>query len=166
MKLINDIFEIFKQLKIDPIENITLRQQLENMFKNQSSRYNFLDLSMIYLSFLCKNIFICCLDNDITGDDRLNHLKDRMKQCQKVFINLKSALTKVEKQRKIFLRRQKSISMCICPYTNNYQERNKLFLIHLISIESFIFIRRTRLSKKSFAYLRYILMLEVKNFEI
>ncbi len=89
--------------------NITLRQQLEDMFKNRSSRYNFLDLSKISIEFSNKNIF--CLDNDITGDDRLAHLKDRMRQCQKVFINLKSALTKVEKQRKLFLRRQKSLGI-------------------------------------------------------
>ena len=47
------------------------------------------------------------LDNNLTGDERINHLKDRMRECQKVFFNLKSALVKVEKQRKIFLRKQK-----------------------------------------------------------
>jgi len=30
-----------------------------------------------------------------------------MRECQKVFFNLKSALVKIEKQRKIFLRKQK-----------------------------------------------------------
>lgn len=34
-----------------------------------------------------------------------------MHQCQKAFFNLKSALTKIEKQRKIFIRRQKLSSM-------------------------------------------------------
>ncbi|UJR21352.1 hypothetical protein I4U23_024445 [Adineta vaga] len=77
---------------VNSLVNSTLRQQLEDMFKNRTSRYNFLDLN-----------------NDITGDDRLAHLKDHMRQCQKVFLNLKSALTKIEKQRKVFLRRQKSI---------------------------------------------------------
>jgi len=72
--------------------NGTLRQQLDEMFKHRSSRYNFLDLH-----------------NNLTGDRRLSHLKDRMRQCQKAFFNLKSALTKIEKQRKIFLRRQKPL---------------------------------------------------------
>ncbi|CAF0723859.1 unnamed protein product [Adineta ricciae] len=70
--------------------NLTLREQLEDMFKSRPSRYNFLDLN-----------------NDITGDERLAHLKDRMRQCQKVFLNLKSALTRVEKQKRLFIRRQK-----------------------------------------------------------
>ncbi|CAF4906839.1 unnamed protein product, partial [Rotaria socialis] len=56
----------------------TLRQQVDNMFKNRSSRYNFLDLN-----------------SNLTGDNRLVHLKDRMRQCQRVFFNLKSALRKV-----------------------------------------------------------------------
>jgi hypothetical protein len=30
-----------------------------------------------------------------------------MRECQKVFFNLKSALVKIEKQRKIFIRKQK-----------------------------------------------------------
>ncbi len=89
--------------------NITLRQQLEDMFKNRSSRYNFLHLSKIICLFLNKNNFLY-LDNDLTGDPRLTHLKDRMRQCQKVFFNLKSALTKIEKQRKLFLRRQKLLN--------------------------------------------------------
>ncbi|CAF1095607.1 unnamed protein product [Rotaria sordida] len=70
--------------------NATLRQQLEDMFKHRSSRYNFLDLN-----------------SNLTGDNRLAHLKDHMRQCQKVFFNLRSALKKIEKQRKIFVRRQK-----------------------------------------------------------
>lgn len=49
------------------------------------------------------------LDNNLTGDERINHLKDRMRECQKAFFNLKSALVKVEKQRKGFLRKQKPI---------------------------------------------------------
>lgn len=49
------------------------------------------------------------LDNNLTGDERIAHLKDRMRECQKVFFNLKSALVKIEKQRKIFLRKQKPI---------------------------------------------------------
>lgn len=32
-----------------------------------------------------------------------------MRECQKVFFNLKSALVKIEKQRKIYLRKQKPI---------------------------------------------------------
>ena len=32
-----------------------------------------------------------------------------MRECQKVFFNLKSALVKIEKQRKVFLRKQKPI---------------------------------------------------------
>lgn len=47
------------------------------------------------------------LDNNLTGDRRLAHLKDQMRQCQRVFFNLKNALTKIEKQRRLFLRRQK-----------------------------------------------------------
>ncbi|CAF0794084.1 unnamed protein product [Rotaria sordida] len=72
--------------------NITMRQQLKDMFKHRPSRYNFLDLN-----------------NNLTGDERITHLKDRMRECQKVFFNLKSALVKIEKQRKIFLRKQKPI---------------------------------------------------------
>ena len=53
------------------------------------------------------------LDNNLTGDQRLAHLKDRMRQCQKVFFNLKDALTKIEKQRKLFLRRQKPLRKSI-----------------------------------------------------
>jgi hypothetical protein len=49
------------------------------------------------------------LDNNLNGDERITHLKDRMRECQKVFFNLKSALVKIEKQRKIFLRKQKPI---------------------------------------------------------
>jgi uncharacterized membrane protein (DUF106 family) len=47
------------------------------------------------------------LDNNLTGDERITHLKDHMRECQKVFFNLKSALVKIEKQRKVFLRKQK-----------------------------------------------------------
>ncbi|CAF1536460.1 unnamed protein product, partial [Adineta steineri] len=72
--------------------NITMRQQLKDMFKHRPSRYNFLDLN-----------------NNLTGDERISHLKDRMRECQKVFFNLKSALVKIEKQRKGFLRKQKPI---------------------------------------------------------
>ncbi|CAF2874955.1 unnamed protein product [Rotaria sp. Silwood2] len=72
--------------------NITMRQQLKDMFKHRPSRYNFLDLN-----------------NNLTGDERITHLKDRMRECQKVFFNLKSALVKIEKQRRIFLRKQKPI---------------------------------------------------------
>jgi len=57
--------------------------------------------------FFLKIEFGFYLDNNLTGDKRLAHLKDRMRQCQKVFFNLKSALTKIEKQRRLFLRRQK-----------------------------------------------------------
>ncbi|CAF0937807.1 unnamed protein product [Adineta steineri] len=81
-----------EDIRSNSLINITLNQQLEDMFKNRTSRYNFLDL-----------------DTDKTGDDRLVHLKDRMRQCQKVFLNLKHALTKIEKQRRVFLRRQKSL---------------------------------------------------------
>ena len=49
------------------------------------------------------------LDNNLTGDERITHLKDRMRECQKVFSNLKSALGKIEKQRRGFLRKQKPI---------------------------------------------------------
>ena len=59
------------------------------------------------------------LDNNLTGDRRLADLKDRMRQCQKVFFNLKSALTKVEKQRRIFLRRQKPLSKSISFFFSN-----------------------------------------------
>jgi len=72
--------------------NMTMRQQLKDMFKHRPSRYNFLDLN-----------------NNLTGDERIAHLKDRMRECQKVFFNLKSALVKVEKQRKGYLRKQKPI---------------------------------------------------------
>ncbi|CAF4451792.1 unnamed protein product, partial [Rotaria socialis] len=72
--------------------NITMRQQLKDMFKHRPSRYNFLDLN-----------------NNLAGDERITHLKDRMRECQKVFFNLKSALVKIEKQRKIFVRKQKPI---------------------------------------------------------
>ena len=48
------------------------------------------------------------IDNNLTGDNRLAHLRDRMRDCQKVFFNLKSALIKIEKQRKAFIRRQKT----------------------------------------------------------
>ncbi|CAF0962139.1 unnamed protein product [Adineta ricciae] len=72
--------------------NMTMRQQLKDMFKHRPSRYNFLDLN-----------------NNLTGDERITHLKDRMRDCQKVFFNLKSALVKIEKQRKAFLRKQKPI---------------------------------------------------------
>lgn len=86
--------------------NTTLRQQLEDMFKDRTSRYNFLDLSKLRLVRVRIHLRIS-LDNNLTGDRRLAHLKDQMRQCQKVFFNLKSALTRIEKQRKIFLRRQK-----------------------------------------------------------
>jgi hypothetical protein len=62
------------------------------LIKHRPSRYNFLDLN-----------------NNLTGDERITHLKDRMRDCQKVFFNLKSALVKIEKQRKLFLRKQKPI---------------------------------------------------------
>ena len=83
------------------------------MFKHRSSRYNFLDLSKIFIYFLLKIELKLSLDNNLTGDRRLAHLKDRMRQCQKVFFNLKGALTKIEKQRKIFLRRQKLLRKSI-----------------------------------------------------
>jgi hypothetical protein len=38
-----------------------------------------------------------------------------MRECQKVFFNLKSALVKIEKQRKIFLRKQKPIITTTTP---------------------------------------------------
>ena len=60
------------------------------MFKHRTSRYNFLDH----------------LDDTLTGNQRLMHVKDRLRQCQAVFLNLKMALTKIEKQRILFLRRQ------------------------------------------------------------
>ena len=72
-----------------PLNN-NLRQQLEEMFKHRASRYNFLDQ----------------LDDTLTGNQRLMHVKDRLRQCQAVFLNLKMALTKIEKQRILFLRRQ------------------------------------------------------------
>lgn len=89
-----------------------MRQQLKEMFKHRPSRYDFLDLSKIQnktqpLSILSR--FDLCLDNTLTGDERITHLKDRMRECQKVFFNLKSALVKIEKQRKIYLRKQKPI---------------------------------------------------------
>jgi len=88
--------------------NMTMRQQLKDMFKHRPSRYNFLDLSKI--KFLFESFFFFYyLDNNLTGDERITHLKDRMRDCQKVFFNLKSALVKIEKQRKLFLRKQKPI---------------------------------------------------------
>ncbi|CAF4653716.1 unnamed protein product [Rotaria socialis] len=88
-----------EDLHLNSPMSATLRQQVDNMFKNRSSRYNFLDLN-----------------SNLTGDNRLVHLKDRMRQCQRVFFNLKSALRKVEKQKKIFVRRQKSSNAEIIPY--------------------------------------------------
>ena len=44
------------------------------------------------------------LDETIIGDNRLEHLKDRLRQCQKVFFNLHTALTKIDTQRDVFLR--------------------------------------------------------------
>ncbi|CAF3958747.1 unnamed protein product, partial [Rotaria magnacalcarata] len=88
-----------EDLHLNSPMSATLRQQLDNMFKNRSSRYNFLDLN-----------------SNLTGDNRLAQLKDRMRQCQKVFFNLKSALRKVEKQKKVFVRRQKSSNTEIIPY--------------------------------------------------
>jgi hypothetical protein len=67
----------------------------------------FLILVSLVVFLTCKEkSFFRLLDNNLTGDNRLIHLKDRMRQCQKVFFNLKSALNKIEKQRQIFLRRQ------------------------------------------------------------
>ncbi len=54
-------------------------------------------------------------DNNLTGDERITHLKDRMRDCQKVFFNLKSALVKIEKQRKGYLRKQKPILTTTSP---------------------------------------------------
>ena len=86
-----------------------MRQQLKDMFKHRPSRYNFLDLSKInlnsYINYLF--VFLSYLDNNLNGDERINHLKDRMRDCQKVFFNLKGALVKIEKQRKVYLRKQK-----------------------------------------------------------
>jgi uncharacterized membrane protein (DUF106 family) len=58
--------------------------------------------------FLKKILFVY-LDNNLTGDERIAHLKDRMRECQKVFFNLKNALGKIEKQRKVFIRKQKPV---------------------------------------------------------
>ncbi len=88
-----------------------MRQQLKDMFKHRPSRYNFLDLSKIncFIQILITCLFFSLfyLDNNLTGDERISHLKDHMRECQKVFFNLKSALVKIEKQRKVFLRKQK-----------------------------------------------------------
>lgn len=97
--------------------NVTMRQQLKDMFKHRPSRYNFLDLSRrrkLEWTIWLKR-FVCCLDNNLGGDERINHLKDRMRECQKAFFNLKSALVKVEKQRKGFLRKQKPILSTTSP---------------------------------------------------
>ncbi len=91
-----------------------MRQQLKDMFKHRPSRYNFLDLSKIKFLFEAF-FFFYYLDNNLTGDERITHLKDRMRDCQKVFFNLKSALVKIEKQRKIFLRKQKPIITTTTP---------------------------------------------------
>ncbi|CAF1231886.1 unnamed protein product [Didymodactylos carnosus] len=68
--------------------NNTIRQQLEEMFKNCPSRYNFVELN-----------------NNLDGEERLQHIKDKMRECQKVFFNLRNALTKVESQRKMFVKK-------------------------------------------------------------
>ncbi|CAM4954534.1 unnamed protein product [Rotaria socialis] len=100
-----------EDLHLNSPMSATLRQQVDNMFKNRSSRYNFLDLN-----------------SNLTGDNRLVHLKDRMRQCQRVFFNLKSALRKVEKQKKIFVRRQKSSNAEIIPYEIAQPTNNDILL--------------------------------------
>lgn len=75
-----------------PLNN-QLRQKLEEMFNNRPSRYDFLDLNK---------------DEKVSGDQRLENLKDRLRQCQQVFFNLRLALTKIDSQRKVFLRQKLS----------------------------------------------------------
>jgi hypothetical protein len=82
---------------------------LKEMFKHRPSRYNFLDLSKTNCRAFFRLSLLVIVDNNLAGDERIAHLKDRMRECQKVFFNLKSALVKVEKQRKVFLRKQKPL---------------------------------------------------------
>ncbi len=65
-----------------------------------------ISVKLFYNKILSSNFY---LDNNLAGDERITHLKDRMRECQKVFFNLKTALIKIEKQRRGFLRKQKPI---------------------------------------------------------
>ena len=117
-----------EDLRSSSPSSITMRQQLKDMFKHRPSRYNFLELSKIELDRRsCPREHGFPLDNNLAGDDRISHLKDRMRDCQKVFFNLKSALVKVEKQRKAFLRKQKPISTT--PSKWQLSSRNKAFML-------------------------------------
>lgn len=99
--------------------SVTMRQQLKDMFKHRTSRYNFLDLSNVTIDLQSTELIRkSILDNTLTGDERIGHLKDKMRDCQKVFFNLKSALVKIEKQRKVFLRKQKSLLQLTTPTTS------------------------------------------------
>jgi hypothetical protein len=64
--------------------------------------------------YLCNRIrsfilylHVFLLDESITGDRRLQHLTDRLRQCQQVFFNLQLALTTIEKQRHLFLEQER-----------------------------------------------------------